>query len=106
MKKISIKRKKKEILSSGLKIDSPIGFIDVFGRKGYFVYVGLRENDFDVFHAICANEYKNAPNTSYGGFDENKFTEFPEYGELAVNEIKEAFVFETQKELYRWLSED
>jgi hypothetical protein len=106
MKNIKIKKKSTEILSSGLKIDSPIGFIDGLGRKGYFVFVGLRENDFDVFHAVCAGEFKGAPNSSYGHLIENKFTEFPEYGELATNEIKEAFVFETQKELYRWLSED
>ena len=88
-----------------------VGFETSDARKGTLVYVGLTGN----LHAIvCDNGVLGAPNSSCGDISENKYLSvedfinrhkdvFSEHG-ICVT-IDSFFFFDTDKELYRWLSE-
>ena len=100
MKKVIFEEPKNDTVSiKNIKISDPIGFVDTIGAKGHFVYAGCVNNLQEcLYHAISLND------RSYGIFSNNKYKSVPEKLQCHV-QIKEMYVFDTRKELYKWLSE-
>lgn len=104
---LSTRPKQKECYLSDLSIDDNLGFIDEFGSKGFFVYIGLNKGDTLIHHAIDATETNHlVANKSYGSIENNQYTEIPLH--LNTNtriKIHKLYKFDTKKELFKWLSE-
>lgn len=102
MQKVNL-NKQKEISIEDLKITDHVGFVDIMGEKGYFVYVGKR----DHVSAISSSGGAVTCNRSYGDHSENHHDEIKDYFSYLDKggQPVEMYKFETRKELYKWLSE-
>ncbi len=89
-----------------LTTSSIVGFIDSTEKqKGYVVYVGKDSSIGYVLHAVSMHhtEAHDTPNMSYGSMDNNSHTTMQG---LLIDKIpSKVYVFDTQKELHKWLSE-
>lgn len=103
MKKVILENKQEKIYLSDLCNASHVGFIDKKGHKGYIACVGN-----DGYKVICIEQiygYRRC-NSAYGNGGAS-ILEAIKNIEFCVKEaqIKELYVFNTRKELYKWLSE-
>lgn len=105
MKKVILENKQQEIYLSDLTDASHVGFIDSDGNKGYIAYTG-KINNKNVFSAISMCNFQHFCNSSYGAVNfKNSLIEALEIEQRCSLRIKELFVFDTRKELYKWLIE-
>lgn len=99
---------KKIIKTDDLKLITPldhVGFIDTDGEKGFISYTGLIDG-IRKFSAICMSNYIDISNTVYGSpnlFD--SIIEALDINSRSGVELEEVYIFETRKDLFKWLSE-
>ena len=101
-----LRPKEKEFIPKDF--NKPIGFVDTYGQKGYFVYAGGTLSGTDFHRAICINDgCRSVSNSSYGFANENKYEIPPQDKAIkgCTVKIETYHQFETLKELHKWLSE-
>lgn len=109
MKKVNLgKKEAATIYLDDLRMTDHIGFIADDGSKGYLAYLGDFTGEKYRLSAINSREIGFGPcNYSYGYLCDNSSTSVKEALNLKCGiKASEVFVFDTRKELYRWLSED
>lgn len=103
MKKVILENREEQTYLSDLNNNSHVGFVDSDNDKGHIVYIG-GTGDNDKFSAISVSNLGVYCNFGYDC--KPSLLEALEIDERYDAKIVELFVFETRKELYRWLSED
>lgn len=98
--------KKQAINVSDLTIADHVGFVDNFGHKGYFVYVGMDKDHKFCVHAVSLRTASNMCNTSHGNISQNWYTSIPKKFDTNYDDdtIVEMRVFDTIQDLHLWLS--
>ncbi len=104
-------RKEEEIYISALKPSDNIGWVDNEGKKAYIVYVGDSTNSKYLMSAICSGDTSSnqTPNRSYGTYEHNSSGNISYLidtnNRCDTGSTDKIYVFDTRKELYKWLSE-
>lgn len=108
MKQVILEEKKEQIHLEDVDFSKPIGFLDNNLSKGYFVYAGKRDGSNKPYmHAISlVGGFSDVPNASYGSSDSNWYQKPETHLKGCPSYIGQMFVFDTLKELHKWLAED
>lgn len=112
MKKVNLgTRDVNQVYLDELRVCDHVGFVIRDGDKGYIVYVGDGSPGNAKISAVSSQSLDgHICNISYGEFRKNSFQSVEEALDFSARGmsscVEEVFIFDTRKELYRWLSED
>ena len=105
---------KKKVLFSGdsnaihvsnIKTNAHVGFIEgEGGNKGMTVFTGRSDKPLSAIYFEDGRS-TSVPNISSGNSDINAHDTVESVLKLYNNKISKAYVFDTSKELFKWLSE-